>query len=1851
MKNLFFAFVSLLFLSGCQTILIPDAAEVIDLQSDAKLIFVSPHDEAENVSGKTPVTFLWDTPIFKLQNPETTQRFLEEHIRISPEIEGSWQMLGTTGILFEPKTEWAGSTEYMFELDTTKIQSPLSLEYSFRTPRLAVESVVAADLIQKQPLRIEFNQKIDIAEAEKITTTPPHTFRAEYAQKESFDPQTKEKTTTPDTQTILLFPTDNWAEDTEYQLTIPETFQGAEGPLTLAKTYTQSFHTITPLSVDIQGPSDVFGAVRLHFSTEVPVDSIFDHLSVTSPNDQIPKDYIQKAQEEFERINTRETSRFISLPHPGENWTPQEPYTIHIKPGLLDQFDRQLREEQTQTFTTYFPDHVHKTFFPREHMVFQYGTVPTFSVWYSGEITSPTLTFESLLGDPQSEKKSLVWEKSRNARTVVEFDLLNDFPAFQNEEGVLDTGMYQLTLEYPSLHGRWDRTETVYFSVVDFGVEMKKNANDSWDIWAQEFDGTPLNESFDIRVYQQQWAQNKNTISQTQFIENVELPYTLKTENLFAVVLQNERHTGIGAQNFTKGMNAHDAQVHFSPYQYDQTLTGVVFPDRPLFRPGDTMYFKSLFRERQFFEKAFPLQDIDPEKSFEVQIKILSPQWEDVYQEKKIITGGALDGQWEIPKDAQLGQYQIQVQFLNQKDQWQSTLQATAYVTEYRKPDFLITSQFETNRAIHQDEVTAQVFAEYAFGGALAEKDVDYTISLLGHKKNDWFWFPIETKDLVLAEGKTQLDLRGKLTIPIDLDVDLDDDIDWNLLNLDVTVATSPESTSSQTVSIPFYQAKRSIELAPDRYFYQSTDENIPFSGTIHNLDKELQKNAPLTAKLIQTEWVRNDRKNSVGDFVGEWKSTETVVETLTLSTDKNGRFEDTFQTPKEAGQYIIRVTTKDEKNRTASAEISFWVWSDTHTEYSIRQNDKDRILPLYSDKEKYKSGETVEVLFPHNEWDIEYAHATIERGKNLQSLATNLEKNTISFTVEDWMAPNMYVSLLITGTDDTGTPQVRWGSINIPVKDRTHTLDITLTPDKDQYRPQDTVTLDIQTKISDTPTSGEVTIAVVDETLLALKSRPDLGLWKKFLAELPLGVQTTHSVANMMSDKDLEDIYEQVESIKALAESAFGGGGGNKGEDFKPRGDFRDTAAFLATVKTDEKGQATVEFPLPDNLTTWHVWAVGATEKNAFGETETNIQTTLPLLISPIMPNILRVGDQSQIGLLIRRNQKESPSEDITVTLDLPDVIVGPERTKTIEVADEARVFFRVSVPQDTSIDAPLEVPITLSIDAESGRQDAVTLNRTIYPPQTTTTAAEFLNITDTESMTLKTDQRSVQSTLTVSVFGSLLDRLEQFVDLTESRNYGCSEQSFADITAHMIWHDIQKNIGKETTLNTENITKIHQELLTLQHSNGGFRFWKRSQRPSTWLTANILEFSSLWASQGYPFPSQSLKKSSTWLRSKVFTDCSETSIDCPSDATRQYGAFVLAQRDQIKTTDLDTLSTHLSSLESKAWFLRTAQMFEEVSPETEKRIAQLHEDIERALDVKERLAFWSETDSHRSFYSQNERLTAILLDWARAENFLPERHPHIIRYLSDASENISGNTALRILSSLSKESESEGTYPINVQVIHDETALIDEPLQATDQKENSSTQLTPNTETTLTLSTQNQKPFYSDIELHEVFPASELVPVHKGFWIERKLYTLDDTDFENPITTLKSGENYVARITVVTNTDHRQTLIEDHLPSGTEGINLHLDNEDQRLQENRNGDQPMPYRGWYRPFVAHEEIGEESVRMAIPFMESGTHEFTYLLRARIAGEYEHLPVKIHDMYTPETFATGMGGEVTIVK
>lgn len=99
-------------------------------------------------------------------------------------------------------------------------------------------------------------------------------------------------------------------------------------------------------------------------------------------------------------------------------------------------------------------------------------------------------------------------------------------------------------------------------------------------------------------------------------------------------------------------------------------------------------------------------------------------------------------------------------------------------------------------------------------------------------------------------------------------------------------------------------------------------------------------------------------------------------------------------------------------------------------------------------------------------------------------------------------------------------------------------------------------------------------------------------------------------------------------------------------------RSDFRDTVHWAPTVKTDAKGKAEVAFYLSDAVTTFRVTAEGV-GGGQVGHGEQTLTSVLPVSVAAKIPAVVSAGDRIDLPLTVTSTRDSSMQVGVTATLD----------------------------------------------------------------------------------------------------------------------------------------------------------------------------------------------------------------------------------------------------------------------------------------------------------------------------------------------------------------------------------------------------------------------------------------------------------------------------------------------------------------------------------------------------------------------------------------------------------------------
>ena len=277
--------------------------------------------------------------------------------------------------------------------------------------------------------------------------------------------------------------------------------------------------------------------------------------------------------------------------------------------------------------------------------------------------------------------------------------------------------------------------------------------------------------------------------------------------------------------------------------------------------------------------------------------------------------------------------------------------------------------------------------------------------------------------------------------------------------------------------------------------------------------------------------------------------------------------------------------------------------------------------------------------------WQVTDNGLPVEEGRVMTNLmqgemiASAVSGTSGSLVCDDAVMPGFY----LCGAYFDGKHIYPVNPAEIHVDDASMQYDLTVTADRESYRPGETAQVTARlTDRSGAPVSGaEVAVGVVDESIFALEEQYIyLGddLYTAIYYEYP-----NISASYIQHGKD---IY--------YGEGGKGGGGG--GDSLTIREDFLDTIGLYTGV-TGADGTLTLSVPLPDNLTQWRLTGLAIASDDRWAQTRSQLFTTLPFRVDPVLADRFLEGDA--IGFTVRSAGTGIGTEDTvqyqaTITGDL---------------------------------------------------------------------------------------------------------------------------------------------------------------------------------------------------------------------------------------------------------------------------------------------------------------------------------------------------------------------------------------------------------------------------------------------------------------------------------------------------------------------------------------------------------------------------------------------------------------------
>ncbi|MFO7735415.1 MAG: alpha-2-macroglobulin family protein, partial [bacterium] len=138
-------------------------------------------------------------------------------------------------------------------------------------------------------------------------------------------------------------------------------------------------------------------------------------------------------------------------------------------------------------------------------------------------------------------------------------------------------------------------------------------------------------------------------------------------------------------------------------------------------------------------------------------------------------------------------------------------------------------------------------------------------------------------------------------------------------------------------------------------------------------------------------------------------------------------------------------------------------------------------------------------------------------------------------------------------------------------------------------------------------------------------------------------------------------------------------------------REDFAETVLFITDKYTDNEGNLSVSFKIPDRLTRWKMYGMAHTSDFKIGQIEKELVTRKEVMIKPNIPRFLRSGDKiNLVADILNITGEEMPVE---VSLEFINPVNGKSANEDF-ITDESESSFTVDVSDKTTVSWEVSVP-----------------------------------------------------------------------------------------------------------------------------------------------------------------------------------------------------------------------------------------------------------------------------------------------------------------------------------------------------------------------------------------------------------------------------------------------------------------------------------------------------------------------------------------------------------------------------
>lgn len=871
-------------------------------------------------------------------------------------------------------------------------------------------------------------------------------------------------------------------------------------------------------------------------------------------------------------------------------------------------------------------------------------------------------------------------------------------------------------------------------------------------------------------------------------------------------------------------------------------VQGVLYGERDVWRPGDTMYLTFVLRDRF---RELPA-------NHPVTLTIRSPRGSEVY---KMTKTQQVQGMYAFPvataPEYETGNYTARIQVGSHE--FIRTLRLETIVPNRLKIDVKAN---ESNGVLVGGRLRGEVSAAWLHGAVagnlLVEIEARLTPNVTSFGRFNGYSFDDPTKSVPTSPIevlRSTLDAQGNAFFDKQISSLGLPGVVGAQLTTRVYEPGGSFSVEYATTKVSPYQGYAGVRVPPG-----DASRGMLLTDTDHRVDLALvdengnPRNGSVRVELYKMnwQWWWETNASNQANFFSTQNSTPLKTETVTI---RNGIGQTTMRVNyPDWGRYGVFVTDLETGHR--AARVFYIDWPGWAGRAMAGPGDAPSVLSLTPQKSTYNVGETAVVNLPLG--DAGRALATVEANGRIvaQSWIQPRGASTqYSFQVSADMLPNAYVHVTYIQPYSSGNdrPLRSVGVVPVEVRDTQTELRPVLTAPV-EVQPGSTMTIKVR------EASGKAmgyTVAIVDEGLLGLTRFQTPNLWNGFYAR-------TASLLRHF------DIYNQVGGMPSgTLASLIGVGGGDAALDGgrESQNRWKPVAIYQEPRMLAPGAENTHTFEIPEYLGAVRVMVVAADQssaKPAFGRTDASVFVRKPLMVLGTVPRVLTPGDEITLPVNIFTNGLGRSSTRIEMLTEGKITPLGSTSQLLTTLADgEYNALFRARVAAETgeakitfrAYNGSLVSEHSISVEVRvPSVPESRTVSVAVNPGQTLTIPLQLFGVTGTNEIFAEfSNFRPID--------------LERRLGYLIRYPYGCVEQTTSALFPQLYLSDLTNLTNEQRQEIGRNINVGVTRLQQFQNSTGGFNYWIGSSEVAPeWTTVYVGHFLVQARARGYNVPASML-------------------------------------------------------------------------------------------------------------------------------------------------------------------------------------------------------------------------------------------------------------------------------------------------------------------------------------------------------------------------------------------------------